>query len=56
VDSAERIVAGMGWKVAFAADDENECVHAVAEGDCDFGVLRCWTGADELANVRDIEP
>jgi ribose 5-phosphate isomerase RpiB len=85
VDSAERIVAGMGWTVAFAADDENECVRAVVEclkaehevvtvdprtwtgmsravaeqvveGDCDFGVLMCWTGIDELADIRDIEP
>lgn len=60
-------------RVAFAADDENECVRAVLEhlkaehevvtadsktwtsmsravaeqvvrGDCDFGVLMCWTG------------
>jgi ribose 5-phosphate isomerase B len=63
----------MGLKVAFAADDENECVRAVVgclkaehevvtvdprtwtgmsravaeqvvSGDCDFGVLMCWTG------------
>jgi ribose 5-phosphate isomerase B len=60
-------------RIAFAADDENECVRAVVDhlrsehevvtadaktwtsmsravaeqvvrGDCDFGVLMCWTG------------